>query len=151
MSRFEPPTGSFSPGSPPARTMPAAGRNAALIDALAAGLGTARAAKASGYSPATVKRRRDDESFMGQVRERRAELLAETAAQLGASGSAAVATLLRLLSDGNPAGVRLGAAKALLAAGLDYRAAVELEARLAAVEAAVDAADAADDPLPPLP
>ncbi len=137
MSRFEPLGGSFSAPEPPAR-MPAAGRNAALIDALAKGLGTDRAAAVSGYSPATVKRRRQDEAFMSTVRERRAELLGETAAKLNAAGASAVVTLMKLLGDDQPARVRLGAAKAVLASALDYRMAAELDARLAAVEAALD-------------
>ena len=114
--------------------MPSPTRDELLTDALAAGATQTRAARESGYSLATVKRRAADPAFAAGVRERRAELLTATSARLNAAGAEAVTTLRHLLTDESSA-VRLGAAKALLAAALDYRAAVDLESRVAVLEA----------------
>ena len=109
-----------------------AGRDDLLTDALAAGLPNRLAADRSGDSLTTVKRRRKDAAFMAGVRERRARLLEDTAANLADAnladagladaGLAAVLTLRRaMLAEDAPAAARPSAARAVLAHALDYR------------------------------
>ena len=69
-----------------------------------------------------------------QIAAAQSETVARTAAQLTAAGTAAVATLVELLSA-RAETVRLGAAKAILELATSYRENEQLEARIAALEA----------------
>jgi hypothetical protein len=71
----------------------------------------------------------------------RADLVSRTAGSLTAAGQKAVNTLLDLLKPGTSAATRLGAAKAVLEAGLKLREVVDLEGRIAALEAKLDEAE----------
>jgi hypothetical protein len=104
-----------------------------LALALAAGRDVAEAAAAAGVSERTAYRRLADPAFKRRVAELRAGMVDRASGRL-ADGMADAAAALRDLL-GHPDGrVRLGAARAMLEAGVRVREAAELEARLAALE-----------------
>ena len=108
-----------------------------LVAALAAGATQIEAATAAGVSERTVRRRLEGVDFAGRVAEERATLVTRTAARLGGLTGAAVEALTDLLAPGVPEAVRLRAALGVLESARIWRAAVELEDRLGAVEAAL--------------
>ncbi|MGI5512755.1 hypothetical protein [Streptomyces sp. CA-106131] len=111
------------------------GRTAAVA-ALAAGESPSAAAKAAGVSTRTVARWQAEPAFAAEVRDVRARILDDTAGRLAAAAADAVATLAQLVTDPEqPGHVRVKAGDVLLRALLPIREHVDLEQRLAAIEA----------------
>lgn len=108
-----------------------------LAAALAAGATTRQAARTANVSVRTVARRQADAAFRKDVARLRAAMVDRTVGRTAAAGSAAVGTLVRMLSaSAEP--VRVTAARVLLDAGLRYREHVELAERVAALEATTE-------------
>ena len=105
-----------------------------LIAALASGQTVRDAAAAAGVSEATAFRRRRDPAFRQRVEAVRSELFTTALGQLADAATEAVTTLRVLLGD-KSATIRLGAARSILELGPRLQAAVELEGRIAAIEA----------------
>jgi hypothetical protein len=117
--------------------MPHRGRSNAdsvLIASLASGRTQDQAAEKAGVSARTVRRRLEDPEFVAQVDAARRDLLQRSIAQLMASSMAAVATMHSLLRA-NSENVRLGAARAILELGQKLREGIDVEERLARLEA----------------
>jgi hypothetical protein len=105
-----------------------------LVIALAGGASVREAAEASGLSERTIYRRLEDPAFRQQVQDVRGEFVRQAVGRLAAASTEAVATLRALLNaDGESA--RLGAARSILELGSKLRESLELEARIAALEA----------------
>jgi hypothetical protein len=120
----------------------ASGRRAAddkLLLTLACGATAEAAARQAGVSERTVYNRLADPAHRGRLQAVRADVLARAAGALTAAATEAVRTLLDLQKPSVPPATRLGAARAVLELGLRVREAVDLEARIAALEAQVDA------------
>lgn len=111
------------------------GRENAVLLALAQGSTTDQAGKAAGVSGRTVRRWMADPDFAARVAELRAELLARTVGALVDASLDAVRTLRECLKARSEA-TRVRAATALLNALVVVRESVDLEQRLAALEAA---------------
>jgi hypothetical protein len=109
-------------------------------EALALGVATGKslreAAAAAGIGERTATRRWADPAFRRRVAELRGDMVARSLGRL-ADGMADAADTLRALLRAEGDSVRLGAARALLELGTKLREGVELEERLAALEAAV--------------
>ncbi|WP_155059735.1 hypothetical protein [Streptomyces blattellae] len=112
------------------------GRTAAVF-ALAQGEPTSAAAKAAGVSTRTVERWCTDPAFALEVRDMRTELLSTAVGQLAAGAAEAVTALRAALVDDDGRN-RVQAARTLLDACLSLRESLDLEQRLAALEAAED-------------
>lgn len=110
------------------------GANAVIIAALAAGRTISAAAIVSGISQTTIKRRLKDPKFAQALNNARAQFLSRAMGRLANDSVAAAHTLRRLLHAESEA-VRLGAARAILELGTRLREVVELEQRIAALEA----------------
>jgi hypothetical protein len=111
-------------------------RNAddALLVALAGGATVESAAGKADVSQATVYRRLQEPQFKRRLQEVRADMVQRAAGALTEASQEAVRTLLALQGEANPAGVRLGAAKAVLEMGIKLREVAEMEGRLSALE-----------------
>jgi hypothetical protein len=109
----------------------------ALVLALACGATVESAARQCEVSERTAYRRLKEPAFRARVQEARAEMVKRSAGMLTAAAGESVRTLLVLQKDSAPAAVRLGAARAVLELGIKVRELVELEARIAALEAQV--------------
>ena len=111
-------------------------RNAdeALALAVAAGQTLRNAAVAVGVSERTAARRWADPAFRRRVSQLRGEVVQRALARL-ADGMTEAADVLRQLLAAESEAVRLGAARSLLELGVKLREPVELEERLAALEA----------------
>lgn len=105
--------------------------------ALACGATIETAANRAGVSVRTAYRRLRNPEFRRQVRELRAEIVQRTSSALSAASSEAVKTLIALQQAAQPAGVRLGAAKAILEIGIRLREITELEERISELESRV--------------
>jgi len=106
-----------------------------LCAALLSGLNYGAAAEISGCSRSTVARRMREPGFRARLNQVRAEALARVADRLAAEAIESVSTLALIRSNPNtPATVQVRAATAILEAALKYRATIELEARLSAIE-----------------
>ncbi len=118
--------------------MPQRGRRQAdqlLLVALACGATVEAAAQKAGLSQATVYRRLRDPEFKERIQDVQSDMVKRASGTLTAAGMEAIKTLLALLqSSSTPAGVRLGAARAVLELGGKLRDSVELEERLRALE-----------------
>lgn len=111
-----------------------------LLMALACGATVETAARTLGVSESTVYRRLKNPDFQGRLQQLRADMVQRTSGMLTASGGEFVKTLLALVKDNIPHAVRLGAARAGLELGMKIRESAELEARIAALEAQLNAA-----------
>jgi hypothetical protein len=109
---------------------------------LARGYTTDQAGKEAGVSGRTVRRWRDDPAFEAEVAAARRAILAEAVAALGAAARDAVAALHAALADESVT-VRVRAASVLLSALPSISEHAELEARIAALEAGLNTAEAA--------
>jgi hypothetical protein len=109
-----------------------------LIVALAGGATAEKAAKAAGCSTRTVWRRLKDPAFKARVTKARDQALERALGHL-ASGAVESAITLRHLLRGCDGKLKLGAAKALLGAGLRVRADFDLTQRVEKLLAALDA------------
>jgi len=106
-----------------------------LYAALLRGSTYETAATEAGYSRSTVSRRMADPAFRSRLDALRAEVLARVADRLAAESLESVTTLARIRSDKHSSpSVQIRAANALINSALRYRAAVELDARVAALE-----------------
>jgi hypothetical protein len=112
-----------------------------LVLALACGATVENAARTAGVSWRTVYRRLADPAFHKRLRAARADMLQRATGMLTAAALEAVKTLLGLQQASVAAGVRLGAARAVLEIGLKLREVADLEARLAALEERVAGAN----------
>ncbi|MHB1033519.1 MAG: hypothetical protein ACYC35_01645 [Pirellulales bacterium] len=109
-----------------------------LVSALAAGKTVEGAAKAAHVSPRTAHRRLSDPGFRSRVTEARAQMFQRAAARLTSISIHAAQQLGRLIRS-DKAAVSLGACRAALDLGMRAVELVDLEARLAALEAALSA------------
>ncbi|MCE9561270.1 MAG: hypothetical protein K8U57_04375 [Planctomycetes bacterium] len=109
----------------------------ALLLALACGATVEAAAKQCQLSDRTIYRRMKEADFKARLQELRTDMVRRAAGMLTASANEAVRTLLLLQKDSTPAGVRLGAARAILEMGIKLREMVELETRMDELEALV--------------
>lgn len=107
----------------------------AVIVALARGATSEEAAREAGVSGRTVRRWMEDPDFLADVRDTRTELLQHAVGQLAAGAVEAVTTLREALRDADGRN-RVQAARVLLDATLALRESLDLEERLAALEAA---------------
>lgn len=101
-------------------------RDELLIIALASGATSARAARDSGYSPATVGRRKRDPQFMLRVSWARGKMIETAAGRLASAAEEAVACLRTLLTD-ESSSVRLGAARSILESVVRFRELADLQ------------------------
>jgi HEAT repeat protein len=111
-------------------------RNAdeALALALAGGQTLRDAAQGLGIGERTAARRWADSAFRHRVTELRAEMVERTLGRM-VDGMSEAADVLRKLLAAQSESVRLGAARSLLELGVKLRETVELERRLADLEA----------------
>jgi hypothetical protein len=105
-----------------------------LLVALACGATVENAARTAGVSEATVYRRLRDPVFRERLQQVRADMVQRASGMLTAATGEAVRTLLSLQKESVAAGVRLGAARAILELSIKLRELADLEERLAAVE-----------------
>lgn len=112
----------------------ATNRPAAIV-ALARGLTSEDAAREAGVSGRTVRRWMEEQDFALEVRDARTQLLQHAVGQLAAGAVEAVTTLREALRDADGRN-RVQAARVLLDATLALRESLDLEERLAALEAA---------------
>jgi hypothetical protein len=110
--------------------------DALLVAALAGGQTVRDAAKTANVGETTVYRRLNDPSFRRAVADARRGLVEDAAATLARCSSGAATTLALLMSPSERPAVRLQAAKAVIELAVKTRQAVELEERVAALEAA---------------
>lgn len=109
--------------------------DAALCAALLSGHNYETAAELSGCSRSTVARRMREPGFRARLDRIRAEALSRVADCLAAEAIESVACLATIRSaPGTPITVQVRAATVILEAALKYRASVELEARISAIE-----------------
>jgi len=111
-------------------------REITLVLGLARGLSVRAAATASGYSERQAHRKVADPEFRRKVSEMRTRLVDQAVGLLTDANVAAVETLRSLL-DGEPASVRLSAAKAVVELSVKLRENVEFSERLEKLEQAV--------------
>ena len=104
-----------------------------VVAALASGHTMQEAAKGAGISPRTVSRRLADPAFKQRIQTLRGEMIGQALGRM-ADGMSDAAAALRKLLKAKSESVRLGACRAMLEIGVKLREAVELEARLAALE-----------------
>jgi hypothetical protein len=119
----------------PVDTLSDENADSVLCAALLSGLNYEAAAELSGCSRSTVARRMREPGFRARLDQVRAEALARVADRLSAEAIESVSTLASIRSNPNtPATVQVRAATAILEAALKYRATIELEVRLSAIE-----------------
>jgi hypothetical protein len=106
----------------------------ALALALATGQTLRAAADTTGIGERTATRRMADPAFRRRVADLRADMVRRSLGRL-ADGMSHAADTLRALLAVESESVRLGAARTLLELGVKLRESVELEARLADLEA----------------
>ncbi|MFE3940590.1 hypothetical protein ACFXPV_01710 [Streptomyces sp. NPDC059118] len=107
----------------------------AAVVALARGNTAEQAAREAGVSGRTIRRWMEEPEFGRQVMATRTELLQLAVGQLAAASTKAVATLVDAL-DNEKGQARVQAARVLLDAVPALRESLDLEQRLAALEAA---------------
>ncbi len=117
------------------RTCPQAG-GADPVVALAAGASAAEAARQSGLSERTIRRRLEDPTFRAEVTAARAVLLERATGQLAGGATEAVVALRRLLTDKNGA-VAVAAARSILSGVVALRQHSELTERIERLEQVV--------------
>ncbi|NEA78035.1 hypothetical protein G3I30_02650 [Actinospica acidiphila] len=110
-------------------------RRPAAVLALAQGHTTGQAAKQAGVSSRTVLRWLEDDDFRQEISDTRTELLRAAVGRLAAAATKAVDTLVDALTT-EKGQARVQAAKVLLEATLSLRESLDLEERIAAIEAA---------------
>jgi hypothetical protein len=110
----------------------------ALIVALASGCMVEDAARQVGVGETTIYRRLAEPEFRRHVDEARREMLTRAVGRLADAGTEAADTLRKLLIADSES-VRLGAARSVLELGVKLRESMELEQRIAALEARQEA------------
>lgn len=106
-----------------------------LLLALACGASVEAAARQCEITQRSVYRRLSDRAFRTKLQELRTDMVRRAAGMLTAAANQSVSTLLALQKESVPAPVRLGAARAVLELGIKVRELVDLETRIAALEA----------------
>src|SRR5262245_45187324 len=107
----------------------------ALLLALACGATVEAAARQCDLTERTIYRRLKEPEFRAKLQDLRTDMVRRAAGMLTAAASQSVGTLLALQKASVPAPVRLGPAKAVLELGIKVRELVDLETRIAALEA----------------
>ncbi len=107
----------------------------ALMLALACGATVESAARKASVSESTIYRRLKEPGFQRDLAKLQSEMVQRATAMLTASTLESAKTLLSLQDPSMPPAVRLGAARAVVDFGVKMRQLVELEERLAAMEA----------------
>jgi hypothetical protein len=102
---------------------------------LAAGRPIREAAEQAGISERTAHRAMKSARFLNRVRAIQADMRKSIVGQLTGACTEAVETLQALLGDKHPATARLGAARAILEHSARLTETVELERRIAELEA----------------
>ena len=110
-----------------------------LAQALAAGDSAAAWAEAHHIPRRTAYRWAAEDSMKVRVRGLRQGLVTDAVGRLAGAATAAVDTLRGLLAEGQPATVRLGAARAILTALIDVQTHAELADRVTHLEELADA------------
>jgi hypothetical protein len=110
-----------------------------LVLALACGATPEGAAHKTGLSLRTVYRRLAQSAFRQRIDQARAEMVRRAAGLFTAAGMAAFKTFTSLQESASSEAVRLGAARAIIELGCKLRQAVEINERIAAVEARLEA------------
>jgi hypothetical protein len=110
-----------------------------LAKALAAGDSAATWAEAHHIPRRTAYRWAAEAGVKARVRGLRQDLVTDAVGKLAGAATAAVETLRGLLAEGQPATVRLGAARAILTALIDVQTHAELAGRVAHLEELADA------------
>jgi hypothetical protein len=110
-----------------------------LVLALACGASPEGAAQKTGLSLRTVYRRLAEPMFRQRVEQVRAEMVRRTAGMFTAAGMGALKTFTTLQESASSEAVRLGAARAIIELGCKLRQAVEMNERMAALEARLEA------------
>ena len=105
-----------------------------LAQALAVGDSVAAWAAGNGVPCRTAYRWAAEEDLKARVRGLRQGLVTDAVGKLAEAATAAVDTLRGLLAEGQPATVRLGAARAILSALIDVQAHAELADRVTRLE-----------------
>jgi hypothetical protein len=111
--------------------------DATFLAALLGGASAAEAATKAGISKRTASRRLADPAFQAALADTKREQRARAVDALGAASTQAVATLVELLDADTPPPTRHAAARSILDLGPRLREAQDLEARVAALEAAM--------------
>lgn len=111
------------------------GGDAALVVALAAGLSNAEAAAQAGVSPRTLGRRMGDPVFRAKVEEAQQEILGRAVRRLCAAVEDAVVELHRLALKGESESTRIRACLAIVQHTPGLLSTVDMQRRLAALEA----------------
>jgi hypothetical protein len=107
----------------------------AVVLALAQGQTTGQAAKVGGITGRTVLRWLEDDDFRQEIADTRTDLMRLAVGRLAAGAAKAVDTLVDAL-DTERGQARVQAAKVLLESSLALRESLDLEERIAALEAA---------------
>ncbi|MDQ3821399.1 MAG: hypothetical protein M3362_27480 [Acidobacteriota bacterium] len=107
-----------------------------LLTALASGASIKEAARLSGVGERTAHRRLEDSAFQERIRNLRSEYLSAAVGKLSETTIEAANTLRELLNSQSDS-VRLSAARAILEFAPKLRESVELEKRMAHIEAEV--------------
>jgi hypothetical protein len=110
-----------------------------LAQALAAGDSAASWAEAHHIPRRTAYRWAAEAGLKARVRGLRQDLVTDAVGRLAGAATAAVDTLRGLMAEGQPASVRLGAARAILTALIDVQTHAELADRVAHLEELADA------------
>jgi hypothetical protein len=110
-----------------------------LAQALAVGDSVAAWAEAHHVPRRTAYRWATEASVKAQVRDLRQDLVTDAVGKLAGAATVAVETLRGLLAAGQPATVRLGAARALLTALIDVQTHADLSDRVTHLEELADA------------
>ncbi|MCX4824885.1 hypothetical protein OG883_34535 [Streptomyces sp. NBC_01142] len=113
---------------------------AALL--LARGMTSDKVGEQVGVTGRTVRRWREDPDFEADVRSARTALLGEAVAALGAAAGDAIVVLRSALTD-DSVNVRIRAATVLIGALPSFSEHAELDARLTAIETALEKGQAA--------
>src|SRR5438309_538116 len=108
---------------------------AALLVAIVAGETLKAAATAAGLSERTARRRLAEPAFQQQLADARAATTRRVVDRLSSASEQAVVRLVRLMDQAMSEHVQLSAARAILELAADGRQLVDLEARIAALEA----------------
>ena len=115
-----------------------------LLLALACGATVDSAARECGVTPRTVYRRLTEPAFRQRLQRLRSDMVQRTAGTLTAASAEAVRTLVELLKPTVAHHTRLGAARAVLESGVKLRELAELEERMTALEAQLQAQHATE-------
>lgn len=132
--------------APSRKCRPMSAQKALAVAALARGESHAQAGEAAGVSARTIGRWVDDPTFAGLVREAVARSFASALARLAGGATGAAGYLVDVAAGkmrGDPQ--RVNASRLVLTLAVDIREAVDYGARLAAVEAILDAREKGAD------